>query len=166
MDVTAVTALVTGGVGGAIAVAQFRLARKARQVEAYLAVLRSVQEDRVRDARQQLLQLGETKPYAEWSREDKDTAGRALNPYASIAEMVGMRLLPVPVVRIWADSITACRHAADDYLRERRETQPLLWHDLDLLCQRLEHPSWHEKLIWRWRYPKRRFPEVGPVAQR
>ena len=161
MDVLGVAGLVVGGVGGSAALLQVSQARKAGQVGAYLAVVGSVQEESVRDARATLFHLARTKPYERWTQEDKLAAGRAVHPYATIAEMVAMRVVHFVHVATWGYSILECRAAADAYIRERREQTPSLWLDLDRLCERLRKRRRIVRLAWWLRYPTRKYPAAS-----
>lgn len=165
MDALALGGLVVGGVAGSAALLQFTQTRKAGQVGAYLAIVRSVQEESVREARAQLFHLARTKPYERWSQEDKLVAGRAIHPYATVAEMVAMRLVQFVHVATWGYSILECRAAAGPYIRERREQSPALWQDLDRLCERLQHPRRTDRLRWLARYPRRKFPDMSDTTR-
>jgi hypothetical protein len=110
--------------------------KRTGNLNAFLAVVNYLQDERVRNARGTLIRLSD-RDFDSWTKEERDAADLALRRFNSVAIMIRKHLIPIELVLPeWENTLVLCWRSAQPLIAEyRKQRGAQYWHELESLVR-------------------------------
>lgn len=116
---------------------QLRAQQNGATANSILILFQFLQEQEVREARQNVIRNLAAKPFADWDEGDRASAATVCSSYTTVAIVLQLALVPIePIITHWGPSIMKCYAVVSPLIKEMQKPEhsgPTYWAAFDWL---------------------------------